>query len=58
MEQNKVKYTPSGGRIYEQTKIDDKTRTDWSGFHINYGYRLPERTLKQRLISFITLGRY
>lgn len=55
-DEDNVKRTANGGRIYELTKIDDATKTDWSGLHINYGFRLPKRTFKQRLISFFTLG--
>lgn len=49
-----VKRTASGGRIYEYKKVDDETRTDWSGLHINYGYTPYKPSLKERLVLFIS----
>lgn len=51
-----VKRTASGGRIYEQVKIDDAPRTDWSGLHINYGFTPAKRTFREILVSLLTFG--
>ena len=55
--ENKVKRTATGGRIYDQTKIDDEARTDWSGLRITRATTyMAKPTFKQRLISFVTFG--
>lgn len=54
--QDTVKRTANGGWIYEQVKIDDATKTDWSGLHINYGFTLTKSSFKERLTSLLTLG--
>lgn len=52
LDEQNVKRTASGGRIYELSEIDNATRTDWSGLHINYGYTPHKRTFKEKLIAF------
>lgn len=56
-QEDKVKRTANGGRIYEQTKVDDANRTDLSGIRFTKK-SLPtlKPTIRQRLMSLITLG--
>jgi hypothetical protein len=56
-DEDNVERTATGSRIYKQCKIDNATRTDWSGLRITKASAtMPKPTLKQRLISWVTLG--
>ena len=56
-QEDKVKRTANGGRIYEQTNVDDANRTDLSGIRFTKkSSPIPKPTIKQRVISIVTLG--
>jgi hypothetical protein len=54
LDEQNVKRTATGGRIYELSEIDNATRTDWSGLHINYGSTPHKLTFKEKLIAFFS----